>query len=588
MNNKSGKRLLLLAIMVLCAIAIPMLAQKDQQPGTPKTQGDTYKFSVKANLVIVPVIVTDKQGNHVGGLKAEDFELKEDGSVEKISRVDELTSDSIKAERPALQPNSFSNEVVSDHPKKLEILALDQLNTPFASSADANRGLLNYLAKNADPNTLLALVAFRGDGVHLIHNFTSDVSVLTAAIHKAQATLSVHDTLTQTVSGEGSEADAEAAMILALIAPVDFSSAVGANQTAAAARAAMAQMHAQVDSSRQSQGGLITLECLQQLSEYFANVPGRKSLIWASTAFPFSLGAQAGELTRGTTYDDWQRTFKMLIDANIAVYPVDVSGLTQAGPLTTLQATQGALGPEGGVAGRSKQLEGVTNGSFVDPSVGRHQTMNILADTTGGQAFYNSNNLSDLFHRAGDDCSQYYMLSYYTSGTGKPGWRKLSVKVHKDGVKSRARAGFFFIPAGANAALIARNEEIMAMTSELSFASVPISGRWMEVEPAGDQRKVHFALLIPPGIPLIDADHDRHISLDFRVVAIDSNGKTAGTIGQRMETNLPVEDAQTIQTKGIDYANQLVLAPGQYTVHFIVRDNLREALGSVVTSLRVQ
>jgi VWFA-related protein len=602
MSNKSGKWLIaLLAIIVVFAIVIPFaqktFAQQNQQPEQPKGQADAkaqpdaYKFAVRANLVLVPVIVTDKQGKHVAGLKAEDFEVKEDGAVQKISRIDELTADSVKVERPAMEAGAFTNEIVAEHPKKLEILALDQLNTPFGSSADANRGLLNYLAKNVDSNTLLALVSFRPNGVHLIHNFTSDPAVLATAIRKAQANVNTHDTLTQTISGEGSEADAEVAMIQALLAPVDFSGN-SANGLAAASRAAMNQGYANVDASRQSQAALATLECLQQLSQYFAGVAGRKSLIWASTAFPFGLGAGGKEMSRGTTLDDWERTFHMLLDANIAVYPVDVSGLTQTGPANNIQSLNSTAiqtgGAEGGVGARSGMLDQVATGRLVDPNVGRQETMRQLAEMTGGQAFYNSNNLSDLFHRAGDDCSQYYMLAYYTSNTGKPGWRKLSVKVHQDGTKIRTRTGFYYQASAANAEQKRRADEMMAVNSDLSFTTVPLSGRWLQVEPAGEQRKVHFTLTIPAGIAMIDTEHDRHISLDFRIVAVDSTGKAVGNIGQRMETNLPPEDAQTIQNKGIDYANELTLPPGNYRVRFIVRDNLRETLGSVVTPLRVQ
>jgi VWFA-related protein len=599
MKNKSGNWLVaLFAIIVVSIIVVPLFAQKPDQPAAAQQQNNqqqnsTFTFSVKTNLVLVPVIVTDKHGQHIPNLTAEDFEVKEDGATQKISRIDELTSESSKIESPVLVAGGFSNELISDHPKKLEIILMDQINTPFASSADANRGLLNYLAKNVDSNTLLTLVAMRSDGVHIVHNFTSDTAALTAAIRKAQSTLNVRDTSTQSGLAEGTESDHEVAMIQALLTPVQFSAGGGA-QNLATGRAAVTQAQAQVDSSRQSQYALITLESLQQLSQYFARVPGRKSLIWASTAFPFRLGGSATDLTKGTTDDVWQRTFRMLLDANIAVYPVDVGGLTSTGAATanTIQSINSASiqtgGGEGGVAARSNQLALNESGAFVDPAIGRRETMHTLADMTGGEAFYNSNDLTELFRRAAEDCSQYYMLSYSTSNAGKVGWRKLSVKVRKDGAKARARTGFYYRPAGANADVARQTEEVLAMTSDLSFTALPLNGRWLKTEPAGDQRKVSFTLSIPPGIPMIDADHDHHISLDFRVVVTDSNGKTAGNIGQRMETNLAPNDVKQIQDQGLDYANQLTLPPGQYKVHFVVRDNLRETVGSVVTSLHVQ
>lgn len=580
------------SLVVLFSVQGSLIAQ-NQAPQTETSQAtEPFKFSVKANLVLVPVIVTDKHGTHITGLKPDDFEVKEDGKQQKIVRLDELSSDSAKVEKPAVAPNTFTNELIAEHPKKLEIIALDHINTPFAATADANKGLINFLGKNIDSNTLVALVTLEHNGVRIVHNFTSDPSTLAEAVRKAQARLNSRDTRMQDISGESSESDAEILQIEALLGGVDISNATSAAQLAAAARASINQGYARVDASRQSQDALITVECLQQLAQYFSGVPGRKSLIWASTAFPFSLGSSPGSLTRGTTGDDWTRTFRMLQDANVAVYPVDVAGLVQGGSANTLQTLDSTLikaqGPEGGIAGRSAGMEAVANGSLIDPNAARQQTMRSLADTTGGQAFYNSNDLAELFRKAGEDAAEYYVLSYYTANTGKPGWRKLSVKLRKSGDKVRTRSGFFFTPSGANQDATRRADELMALNSDLSFGSIPIKGQWEGMQPVGADRKVRFGLLIPAGVPFIDADHDRYISLDFRAVATNSEGQTLGNIGQRMEAHLKPEEASTIHTKGLDYSNEFMLPPGQYKVHFVVRDNLRDALGSIVVPLTVK
>jgi VWFA-related protein len=588
---KSALSTMAITVTVLLALNMPLLGQKDQQPEANKPQNDIYKLSVKANLVLVPVIVVDKHGEHIGHLKPEDFELKEDGSVQKIARLDELTADSAKVEKASVGPQGFSNELVVDHPKKLEIIAIDQINTPFASSADSRRGLLNFLAKSNDSNTLLSLVVLSRNGIRVIHPFTSDPSVLNDAVRKTQSKLTARDTLTQNIPGDTAQADVESSMLLALLADTGVGNG-SAGAQAAAARNSINQAYARNDASRQNQDALITLECFQQLSEYFAGVPGRKSLIWASSAFPFTLGSTPGEVSRGTTFADWERTFRMMQDANIAVYPVDVSGLVGSGTANNIQSLDSTAiktqGGDGGVSARGGQLAAVENGSLVDPTIGRQQTMRSLADMTGGLPFYNSNDLSSLFRRAGEDCSQYYMLSFYSSGSGKNGWRKLSVKVHADGAKVRARAGYYYNPAGTNSDYTRKADEMMAMTSDLAFGSVPLRGEWREVEVAGEQRKVHFLISIPAGVPMIDSEHDRHISLDFRVVATDASGKPVGNIAQAFNTNLPPNDATTIQAKGFEYANELLLPPGQYKVHFVVRDNLRGTLGSMIAPLKVE
>ena len=53
---------------------------------SPKAFGQSQPTVIKADVrqVLVPVVVTDKKGHHVLGLKADDFEVSEDGTPQKI------------------------------------------------------------------------------------------------------------------------------------------------------------------------------------------------------------------------------------------------------------------------------------------------------------------------------------------------------------------------------------------------------------------------------------------------------------------------------------------------------------------------
>ena len=71
----------LIAAAVLLAVS-PMLAQQGQSGG----QGFSFRTSVE--LINVTVTVTDAQGRFVSGLKADDFEVYEDGKLQTISQFD--------------------------------------------------------------------------------------------------------------------------------------------------------------------------------------------------------------------------------------------------------------------------------------------------------------------------------------------------------------------------------------------------------------------------------------------------------------------------------------------------------------------
>jgi VWFA-related protein len=597
--NRGIRSLYLVCVVVFALIYATAQNKQDasssQQP--PASQ-QPFKLTVGTHLVLVPAIVSDKRGAHVPGLKAADFEVKEDGKTEEIVRVDEVTTaDAGKVERTpsATDGKTFTNRLAVDHPKKLTIICLDQVNTPFTATADGHRMLIEFLVKTLDANTLLALVAMQHNGVRVLHNFTSDPQVLVAAVKKVQMNLTSHDTRSTDNAGDNSEADLEALQLTALLNNTDMGAALaggGGNAGVAAARAQSAAQRAQVDFSHRAQDALITLNDFQQLAQYFGGIPGRKSLIWASAGFPYALGTVPQANTPGPLFDDWERTFRMLSDANISVYPVDISGLLPGANANTIQNVNSALiktnAPDGGSSAKSAQLDAVNSGAYVDSNIGRQETLRQVADMTGGQAYYNSNNGAELFRRAADDSSQYYILAYYTKDAGKPGWRKLNVKVARDGVKVRARSGFFFDNSPGKGDAARQAEEMMAMVSDLNFGSLPIDGRWGQVQPDGNNRKLRFQLSVPAGIPYIDTTDKNHINFDFRVVITDASGQAVGKIGQRLETNLPDDEAEKIRTSGLDYVNEVSLPPGQYKAHFVVRDNLRGALGSIVTPVKVE
>ena len=284
----------------------------------------------------------------------------------------------------------------------------------------------------------------------------------------------------------------------------------------------------------------------------------------------------------------------MLQDGNIAVYPVDVGGLvagvgmkadiSNAVNLSTLKTTT----PEGGINARGAGMDAASTGAFLDPTQAKHETMRTVADLTGGQAYYNFNNAEELFRRAAEDSAQYYLLTFPAKDTGKNGWRKLSLKVHRDGTQVRYRTGYFYSNPTRDPDTLRKSDEIAALASGLNITTLPIIGQWQQTEPAGDQRKVHSLLQIPPGIAYIDTDHENQVNIDFIVIALDSKGKEVTRISQRVDRKLPPAGVSQIEAQGVNYGNTLTVPPGQYSVRIVVRDNLKGATGSLTAVLKVE
>jgi VWFA-related protein len=87
---------------------------------------------------------------------------------------------------------------------------------------------------------------------------------------------------------------------------------------------------------------LDTFSAFEQIANYLASVPGRKSLIWVTSGFPSALGydrnpkddmsnveawSRAVGTERRTFSPEMDRLVRRLNNADIAVYPVDARGL---------------------------------------------------------------------------------------------------------------------------------------------------------------------------------------------------------------------------------------------------------------------
>ncbi len=77
-----GRRFFLPPLFLFLAIAAPSPSLKAQ--GSPTLDGQA-KIAVTANLVLLPVRVTDASGTFVSGLKLQDFRVYEDGKLQNLT-----------------------------------------------------------------------------------------------------------------------------------------------------------------------------------------------------------------------------------------------------------------------------------------------------------------------------------------------------------------------------------------------------------------------------------------------------------------------------------------------------------------------
>jgi VWFA-related protein len=519
----------------------------------PKDKGNPeVKFTARTELVLIPTLVTDKSGNHITGLKQEDFTVLENGAEQKIATFEEITSDPQRWSRPK-NPNEFANSLSGESSnRRITLLVLDLINTSFMAQANAREELLKYLAQSVDQREPTALYTLTRNGIQVVHDFTSDPRILVAALHQVRGD-TTHDTM---------------------IDPA------GVNSEAQKIQSMMGDAETNFRSFERRLAITYTLDGLEQVAQALAGFPGRKSLIWAGGGFPFSVGddmhlASIGGDTLSDLLPMYEHTWQLLNNAQIALYPVDVKGLVV--PLAS--ASVGNPGKNYGRNMNRRLMETQANSE-------------IFASMTGGRAYYNSNDLVRGFRDAVNDSAQYYMLGYYLDRSKtKAGWRKLAVKVKRDHTEVRARSGFFVTNAAVDPETSRNSDISSALQSPLDYTSLVLVARWDKIEPGKEPGKKHvnYAMHLAPDAALIDDADNNHVELDFVALVKTPDGKQVDQPrDQKIDTHLTPEKLSSIRQNGVGYKGFLDLAPGEYAVRFVVRDDLSGRIGSVAAPLKVE
>ncbi|HLX85677.1 MAG TPA: VWA domain-containing protein [Terriglobales bacterium] len=554
-------------IAVVCSLLVSARPREKE-----KESNSEVKFTSHTELVLIPTLVTDKSGNHIKGLKQEEFTVLENGAEQKIATFEEITSDAQRASRPR-NPGEFSNTVTGGTPnRRLTIIVLDLLNTRFTDQAYARKDLLKYLSESVNQREPTALYTLTRTGIHVVHDYATDPRVLVAALHKVRGDASEMVDSPETVEGITGTAGPDGS------AGIDAESV---RSEASEIQSMMEDSELNFQSFMQRLAITYTLEGMQQVAQAVSGFPGRKSLIWASGGFPFSVSdnsmslAPAGRDSLSDVMPLYERTWQLLNNAQISLYPVDVKGLQSFD-------APSSVGNPGENYGRNMRWRNLdTLSSF--------QT---FAAMTGGRAYYNSNDLAKGFREAVSDSSEYYMLGYYLDRTRtKAGWRKLAVKVKRDHIEVRARSGFFVTNVTVDPGNSRNNDISSALQSPLNYTSLSMVVRWDKIDPAQATGKKHvnFVVHLAPDTTFIDAADNNHLALDVVVLARTPEGKSADPpVTTKIDTHLPADKASAMSRDGIGYQSAIDLAPGEYTVRFVVRNALSGRTGSVAAPLKVE
>lgn len=393
-------------------------------------------FQTNARDVVVDVVVTKSNGDPVLGLNKQDFAVTEDGKPQAIDFLEEHTAEQAPPGAPQplpkLPPNTYTNVPPVPESESVNVLLLDTLNTPQPDQAYVHSEITDFL-KKMQPGTRVAIFAL-GSKLRYVQGFTTDTSVLLAALNdKRNGAAPVKQVGTRDSSDQADDAADAARLTMMQSAGVEE------------LQAAQGDMSAFDYGARAS----LTFEALNSLARYLAGVPGRKNLIWFASSFPvviFPTVAQRASIENAHNMRGYmtqvRKTADMLTVSQVSVYPVSAEGVMTEHIMEADSA--GAASPEG--SGHMGSMSDATMNPYNAGAGGRADTitaMQQLAASTGGKAYFNTNDLNGALKRAINDGANYYTLSYSPTNTKMDGsYRNIEVRLPKGHYTVAFRHGY--------------------------------------------------------------------------------------------------------------------------------------------------
>jgi VWFA-related protein len=571
-------------------------------PVIPLQSTPVSTLRINSRSVLVDVVVTDKSGKPVTGLKQDAFTVTEQGKPQEIGFFEEhagMPAAAAPVEMPKYPPDVFSNFSPFPQPAAVNVLLLDSLNTRMEDQAVVHQQALKFL-KSAKAGTRMAIFTM-GLGLHFIQGFNDDPAVLAAALNNKK-----NNEVQSSEMLKGQEESNAQANLAGMM-----STTVGGTTVAPQAMVeALQNFINENDTSQSIDEGFITLANVQRLATFLEGFPGRKNIIWFAEKMPSVFITGTNGTNNPALGDEISKTLAMLASARAAIYPVYARGI----PVNSLYTAENNLskaitqpsqliGPNGAIVGSLNSDDAQRNSEI--------SSAQILAEQSGGRAFA-TNGMADVMKKVTSDSSYFYTLSYSPTNAKMDGsFRTVEVKIPGEKYKLSYRQGYFAMDAALpGSAMNIRNHAIAKLAAQNPGAVDPLLP-FMDLAMPQSQQILYKVRIVPGAAGENEAAEKKgesHYKVDFAVDLKDlylkdeRNGQHKGALNVSLivydrygkivtrddhiaQLNIKPDVYAIFEQTGVQMHAELSVPKGQYWLRTGVYDQGSHKLGTMEVAL---
>jgi VWFA-related protein len=514
----------------------------------------TITIRTSTRLVVVDVVVTDKNGQPITGLKPEDFTVEENGKKQKIAI---FTPPGANQAGPQPPPPG----ILSNHPEFLKpagvptVLVLDAANSSFKDQAYGRTQMLKYALEQNQAGKPIAVMTLT-DQLRVLQNFTTDPKILIAAIN------SLHPE----------------SPILQAGAPVptlaaDSGLASSSAQAIVAAQAEVAGFRNVVAAYNLERRMAITLQALQDLTRMLSGFSGRKNVVWLTADFPLDLIPGDRDVSNAELAAELPSLRQRSVSSNAAGSTFAEQRLLL---VPEIKQAEAALASSG-IAIYPVDMRGImTSGIDVNTTF----ALQDLAAETGGKAYTNQNEIKEGIALAVSDENASYSIGYYPENKKWDGkFRTIKVRLDRGDTEIRYRKGYFALDPTVDKDWKPEQEAAGALqmtgpATQVSFMA--------QIKPTNPGKARIVFLVDAHTLSTEDTSGGKKMSVSFYAGVYDASGKNLGGARSiKVEHTFDAATLQQVLDKGLMVPLDIEAPAESKQVHLVVLDNRTGFLGTV-------
>lgn len=552
-----------------------------QAPQNPKPAADVNDVvKVYTDLVQTDVMVFDKQGRFVSGLKREDFELRVDGKLQPLGSFELVHAGTpnedaqLAAARGTAQPTATSEK---NRPVPLDrgrpvFFFVDDMHLSPTSIDQARKLLTRYIDSDLKQNDEAEVMTASGR-LGFLQQLTDNKTVLRTAVERLTPRPGIardfqRPPMSEYQALQINRGDPDTTGYF-----VDEVLKENRMLTRASAEDEVAR-RASMILEQANHFTTITLASLDSLIRSAAKLPGRKLIFLISDGFFIdSRNSDSSGRLRQLTSAAGQ--------SGAVIYSIDARGL-----ITGLADASTPV-----AADRTGRLQRGGMGEIFSSQDG----LNALARDTGGRALFNTNDLHTAVDNGLKETSVYYLLSWRPTREGNSAskFRRLEVGLPgKPGLTVRMRRGFFDLepqhlvdkgkgPVNRKTAAPAVQAKLReAIVAPYPEQQIPISLSLNYLDTPDRGIALSASIQVPGEFLLFRSEAEKEkAQVDLAGAVFNDRGESSLRFGEQVTLTAPTDTAKA-GSRNLTYSHTIFLGPGLYQVRVAARDAETGQVGS--------